>query len=77
MLIVGQGMQTLSVDHSEQLLDSSSTSDVNRGYYMLLQFLVVVCFFFVFFSRDNNVISLGTVEFRYYVAIIPVNLGKP
>ena len=77
MLIVGQGMQTLSVDHSEQLLDSSSTSDVNRGYYMLLQFLVVVCFFCVFFSRNNNMISIGTVEFRYYVAIIPVNLGKP
>ena len=77
MVILGQGMQTLSVDHLEHLLDSISTSDVNRGYYMLLQFLVVVCFFFVFFSRDNNVISLGTVEFRYYVAIIPVNLGKP
>ena len=49
---------------------------------------VCVCvFFFVFvsfwgegfvFSRDSNMISIGTVEFRYYVAIIiPVNLGKP
>ena len=48
---------------------------------------VCVCvFFFVFvsfwgegfvFSRDSNMISIGTVEFRYYVPIIiPVNLGK-
>ena len=55
--------------------------------FVLLLFLCVcVCFFFVFvsfwgegfvFSRDSNMISIGTVEFRYYVAIIiPVNLGK-
>ena len=40
-----------------------------------------VCFFlllFNFFSRDRNMISIGTIEFRYYAAIIiPVNLGKP
>ena len=37
-----------------------------------------VCLFLFFFSRDNNIISIGTVEFRYYVVIIiPVNLGKP
>ena len=56
--------------------------------FVLLLFLCVcVCVFFVFvsfwgegfvFSRDSNMISIGTVEFRYYVAIIiPVNLGKP
>ena len=29
------------------------------------------------FSRNSNMISKGTVEFRYYVAIIiPVNQGK-
>ena len=45
--------------------------------------LFVFCVFFVFLfvclsSRDSNMISIGTVEFRYYVAIIiPVNLGKP
>ena len=55
--------------------------------FVLLLFLCVcVCVFFVFvsfwregfvFSRDSNMISIGTVEFRYYVAIIiPVNLGK-
>ena len=69
-------------DHSEQLPDSISTCDVNRGYFMLLLFLFVlllcVCVFLFFFSRDSNMISIGTVDFRYYVAaIIPVNLGKP
>ena len=50
---------------------------------MLLVFLLVllvlcVCFFGGFFSRDSNMISIGTVEFIYCVAIIiPVNLGKP
>ena len=49
---------------------------------MLLWFLFVLFFFFVFFAcdffRDNNMISIGTVEFRYYVVIIIlVNLGKP
>ena len=30
-----------------------------------------------FFFRDSNMISIGTVEFRYYVVIIIlVNLGK-
>ena len=44
-------------------------------FVLLLLFLCVcVC---VFFSRDSNMISIGTVEFRYYVAItIPVDLGK-
>ena len=55
--------------------------------YMLLLFLFVLLLLFCvcvclcvcfFFSRDSNMISIGTVEFRYYVAIIiPVNLGKP
>ena len=71
----------LNVDHSEQLPDSISTCDVNRGYYMLLLFLLVLLLFFlcscVFFSRDSNMISVGTVKFKYYaVIIIPVNLGK-
>ena len=53
---------------------------------MLLLFLFVLLFlcvwvfvfFFFFLTRDSNMISIGTVEFRYYVAIIiPVNLGKP
>ena len=53
---------------------------------MLLLFLFVLLFlcvwvfvfFFLFLTRDSNMISIGTVEFRYYVAIIiPVNLGKP
>ena len=39
------------------------------------------CFFFVLFGvfcRDSNMISIGKVEFRYYVVIIIlVNLGKP
>ena len=40
--------------------------------------VVCVCPFFVFFSRDRNIISIVTVEFRYYVSIvIPVNLGQP
>ena len=41
---------------------------------------VCVCVFFLafFLTRDSNMISIGTVEFRHYVAIIiPVNLGKP
>ena len=46
---------------------------------LLLVFFFCVCvFFFVFFPRDSIMISIGTVEFRYYVAItIPGNLGKP
>ena len=37
---------------------------------------VCVCSFFL--TRDSNMISIGTVELRHYVAlIIPVNLGKP
>ena len=51
---------------------------------MLLLFLLVylcVSFFlisFFIFSRDRNMISIDTIEFRYYVAIIIlVNLGKP
>ena len=41
-------MQTLPVDHSQQLPDSISTCDVNRGYYMLLLFLFVLLFVTVF-----------------------------
>ena len=52
---------------------------------MLLLFLFVLLLFFVFFFsfscyffRDRDMIFIGTVEFRYYVAIIiPVNVGKP
>ena len=45
---------------------------------LLLLLFVLFLFLCVFFSRDSNMISIGTVEFRYYVAlVIPVNLGKP
>ena len=53
---------------------------------MLLLFLFVLLFlcvwvfvfFFFFLTRDSNMISIGTVEFRHYIAIIiRVNLGKP
>ena len=39
---------------------------------------VCKCFFFVLLlTRDSNMISIGAVEVRHYVAtIIPVNLGK-
>ena len=90
MITVGQGMEDLSVEHSDQLSDSISTCNVNRGYYMLLLFLFVFLYFFglpvcvcalflcIFFSRDRNMISIGTIEFRYYDAIIiPVNVEKP
>ena len=80
------------VDHLQQLLDSISTCDVNRGYYMLLLVsfvlfcLFVLFFFFIVysfvyffhFSRDSYIISITAAEFRYYVVvIILVNLGKP
>ena len=48
--------------------------------FVLLFLCVCVCvfFLFVFLTRDSNVIPIGPVEFRHYVAIIiPVNLGKP
>ena len=46
------------------------------GFFVILS--VCVCVSFFFFSRYRNMISIGTIEFRYYVAvIIPVNLGKP
>ena len=46
---------------------------------MLLLFLLVfLLFVVVVFFSDNNMISIGTVEFRCYVVIIIlVNLGKP
>ena len=47
---------------------------------MLFLFLFVLSFVCVcvFFSRDSNMISIGTVEFRYYIVIIIlVNLEKP
>ena len=48
--------------------------------FVLLLLCVCVCVIFLLFflTRDSNMISIGTVEFRHYVAIIiPVNLGKP
>ena len=43
--------------------------------FVLLLFALYVCVCF-FFSRDSNMIYMGTVEFIYYVAIImPVNLN--
>ena len=85
IVTVGQGMLALLVDYSEQLHDCISTCDVSKGCYMLLLFLFVLllfvfcccCFFYCFFTY-SNMISIGTVEFRYYVVIIIlVNLRKP
>ena len=48
--------------------------------FVLLLLCVCVCVIFLLFflTRDSNMISIGTVEFRHYVAIvIPVDLGKP
>ena len=46
--------------------------------FVLLLLVVVVVVFFLFFFRDSNMISIGIVEFRYYVVIIILmNLGKP
>ena len=46
--------------------------------FALLFVCVCVCVFFVLFlTRDSNMISIGAVDVRHYVAIIiPVNLGK-
>ena len=53
-------------------------------YTLFVCFVVVGLFdclfgclcFFCFFSRDNNMIFIDTVEFRYYVVIIIlVNVG--
>ena len=47
-------------------------------FFVFVFFVVVVVFSLCFFFRDSNIISIGTVEFRYYVVIlIPVNLAKP
>ena len=47
---------------------------------LFLCFVVLVCLCVCvpfFLTRDSNMISIGTVALRYYVAIIiPVNLGK-
>ena len=70
------------------IIGDVNRADVNRGYCMLLLFLFVLLFLCVcvcvcvcvpfFLTRDSNMISIGTVEFRYYVAvIIPLKLGKP
>ena len=40
-------------------------------------FFFIFYFYFYFFFRDSSMSFVGTVEFRYYVAIIMlVNLGK-
>ena len=49
---------------------------------MLFFVCFVACFcgrfFLCFFFKDSNMISIGTVEFRYYVVIIIlVDVGKP
>ena len=50
VMTVGQRMQALPVDHSQQLRDSISTSDVNRYYYILSLFLfVLLLFVFLFY----------------------------
>ena len=50
---------------------------VVRLFALFLIFIVCV-FLFIYFLRDSNMISISTVEFRYYVVIIVlVNLGKP
>ena len=48
-------------------------------FVLILCVCVCVSFFgFCFFlTRDSNMISIGTVEFRHVAIIIPVNLGKP
>ena len=45
----------------------------------VLFFFFIVYFFVHFFPlfRDSHVISITTAEFRYFVVIILVNLGKP
>ena len=79
----GRDVGPTSVDHSEQLPDTISPVMKQGLLYAAAVFVcfVVVCFLCVcvcVFSSDSNMISIGTVEFRYYVAIIiPVNLEKP
>ena len=49
-------------------------------WLVYFSFLLLVFFFsfHLYLFRDSNLISLNTVEFRYYVAIITlVNFGKP
>ena len=46
--------------------------------FLLFVFRLFVCLFFNLCFRGSNLISISTVEFRYYVfIIILVNLGKP
>ena len=49
--------------------------------FLFFCFVVLVCLCVCvsfFLTRDSNMISIGAVDFRYYVAIIiPLNLGKP
>ena len=55
MITVRQGMQALPVDPSEQLSDSISTCDVNKGL-LFFCFIFLFCFFFCSFfpfSRDS------------------------
>ena len=70
----GEKVQALP-DHSEQLPDSISTCDT---------YVVTFCYVFVFllifyflFLRDSNMISISSVEFKYFVVIIVlVNKGN-
>ena len=72
MVTVEQGMKVVYVDHSEQLPDSISASLL---FVCCCLFCVCLC---VFFYGDSSMISIGTIKFRYFAAIIiPVNLGKP
>ena len=70
-------MQALPVDPSEQLSDSISTCDVNKGL-LFVCFIFLFCFFFVHFFPFLGIVFVSTVEFRYYVVVILlVDLGKP
>ena len=45
---------------------------------LLFSFVLVLFFVCVLFFMDTNMISMGTLEFRYYVVIIILlNLAKP
>ena len=45
-------------------------------FFFIICLFYFILFYFNFF-RDSNIISISTVEFRYYIIIILVNLGKP
>ena len=74
--LISRGKQCRSNNDSPR--NKLGENHLGRIKFRISNFIVCCFFVVVFFCRDSNMISIGKVEFRYYVVIILlVNVGKP